>query len=265
MRELGITSVFFRDPSAENWRSMREAGILNVEICYRDSFRMDEMIRTGDTAYRNAREAGMRPATAHLPFLQPWDISSLNIAERRQAIADQIKLIDHFSELAIPLAVMHPSFEPIDPEERPERLKRSADAIAQIGKHAAGRGVRLAVENLPRTCLGNTSEEILFLTDYGRSCGVCMDVNHLLQESHEHFIHNAGAYMIHMHLSDYDFEDEKHWLPGTGGIDWKQLRTLIDEACYAGNYLVEIREGSAVPGRTTTPGEVAERMKQLAM
>lgn len=261
MREIGLTSVFFADASVENWARARQCGFQNIEICYRDSFRTDEMVFNGDRVYRNAVQAGMTAASAHLPFLQPWDVSSANRAERCEAIGRQKDLLDHIGEFGIPLAVLHPSFEPIDPEERPARLALAAEAIADLGAHARKRGITLAVENLPRTCLGNCVEEMLDLTDNGRSAKVCMDVNHLLRETHAHYIRAIGPHIVHLHLSDYDRVDEKHWLPGNGVIDWAALTALLDEAGYRGNYLVEIREYSAVPGKITSPEEVMARLR----
>ena len=263
MKQLGLTSVFFADPSVENWRRARTCGFENVEICYRDSFSMTEILEKGDKVYQNALKAGMTAATAHLPFLQPWDISSANVAERTQAIQWQKELLDHISAFGIPLAVLHPSFEPVAEEERPHRLALSAEAIGILGEHARSRGITLAVENLPRTCLGRCAEEMLILTDYGRNAKICMDVNHLLREKHSHYIETVGPHIVHTHLSDYDRADEKHWLPGNGVINWKELLSMLDSVGYQGNYLVEIREYSAVPGQTITPETVMERMKAL--
>lgn len=263
MKAIGLTSVFFADASVENWARARQCGVQNIEICYRDSFRTDEMVANGDRVYHNAIQAGMTAASAHLPFLQPWDISSANRAERREAIQRQKDLLDHIGDFGIPLAVLHPSFEPIDPEERPERLALAAEAIAILGAHARTRGITLAVENLPRTCLGNCVEEMLYLTENGRNAKICMDVNHLLKETHAHYIQAAGPHIVHLHMSDYDRADEKHWLPGNGVIDWDALLTLLDEAGYPGNYLVEIREYSAVPGKIISPDEVMARLKEL--
>lgn len=263
MKQLGLTSVFFADPSVENWRRARNCGFENIEICYRDSFQMEEMLESGDRVYHHAVEAGMTAATAHLPFLQPWDVSSANVAERARAIQWQKEIIDHISNFGIPLAVLHPSFEPIAEEERAHRLALSAEAISILGAYANSRGVTLAVENLPRTCLGRDAEEMLTLTDCGKSAKICMDVNHLLRETHAQYLEKLGPYIVHTHFSDYDRVDEKHLLPGNGIIDWQMLIAMLDRAGYQGNYLVEIREYSAVPGETTTPETVMNRMKKL--
>lgn len=265
MKRLGLTSVFFADASTENWRRAKACGFENVEICYRDSYRMDELVENGDRVYHHVVDAGMNPASAHLPFLQPWDISSANHAERRRAIRYQTELLDHIAGFGIPLAVLHPSFEPIDDDEREHRLALSTEGIAILGAHARKLGIVLAVENLPRTCLGNCADEMLILTDHGRSASICMDVNHLLKETHEEFIQKVGPYIVHIHMSDYDRTDEKHWLPGEGVIRWETLMPMLNQAGYPGNYLVEIREYSAVPGKTTAPETVMERLRERVL
>ena len=124
-------------------------------------------------------------------------------------------------------------------------------------------GIRIAVEDLPRSCLGNCADELLFLTDYGRHAGICFDVNHLLKESHKEFVEKVGPYIITTHLSDYDRLDEKHW-PGDGCIDWKELKALLDAAGYQGRYLFELGENaSPLLGRAFTPKELAERFEGL--
>jgi sugar phosphate isomerase/epimerase len=40
-------------------------------------------------------------------------------------------------------------------------------------------------------------------------------------------------------MSDYDFLDEKHYFPGNGLIDWKEVVELLEEAGYEGPFLYE--------------------------
>jgi sugar phosphate isomerase/epimerase len=102
-------------------------------------------------------------------------------------------------------------------------------------------GIRLAVECLPRTCLGNTSAEMLELVQADERLGVCCDVNHLLQEKSEAFIRALGSRIISVHISDYDGLDEKHWMPGEGINDWSAILGALAEAGYEGPFLFEVR------------------------
>ena len=102
-------------------------------------------------------------------------------------------------------------------------------------------GVQLLIEDLPRTCLGNTSTEMKYiLQQVDTAVGVCFDSNHLLQESSVHFAKELGKEIGSLHISDYDGVDEKHWLPGRGIVDWKGVvETLVEEG-YDGVFMFEV-------------------------
>ena len=69
---------------------------------------------------------------------------------------------------------------------------------------------------------------------------VCFDVNHLFHESHKDFIDALGEKIITLHISDYDYEDERHWLPGEGEINWEELVSLLKKINYQGVFMNEI-------------------------
>ena len=43
-----------------------------------------------------------------------------------------------------------------------------------------------------------------------------------------------------LHLSDYEFGDEEHWVPGEGKIDWKELLELLEKYDYEGPLMFEV-------------------------
>lgn len=177
----------------------------------------------------------------HLPFgAGYYDISCAEADKRQNAVQKYSTLIGYASEIGAEIAVLHPSFEPIDDCCREERLKLSTDSLYLLSKVAKEYGIKIAVENLPRTCLGRTSDEILRLISADNSLGVCFDVNHLLAQSHKDFVSAVGNKIITLHVSDYDFVDERHWLPGTGKIDWKELIDLLKGIGYNGPFMNEV-------------------------
>lgn len=103
-------------------------------------------------------------------------------------------------------------------------------------------GVELVIECLPRTCLGNSSEEILWLLEGNENLGVCCDVNHLLKETPEEFIQKVGQRITTLHISDYDGLDERHWAPGEGIIDWNLVIASLLAADYSGPFLFEYND-----------------------
>ena len=104
----------------------------------------------------------------------------------------------------------------------------------------------MAVEPLPRTCLGNTLAEMALLLEGlpEDRAGICLDVNHAnVGQSLEAFIARLGARIWTLHISDNDGVDEKHWLPGEGVIDWRALLRALRRAGYGGPFLYEVSRG----------------------
>ena len=56
------------------------------------------------------------------------------------------------------------------------------------------------------------------------------DTNHSLSEDNVSFLQNMiqhGYCPVSLHISDYDYVDERHDLPGNGVNDWKKLLTML--------------------------------------
>lgn len=186
-------------------------------------------------------QTGVEVRSFHLPFypFETNDVSSLDEDVRQNTIDMHKRYIKAAAAVGIKIFVLHPSAEPIKSEERTLRLENARASINTLAQFADEIGALIAVENLPRTCLGNCSTEINYLTDNSKA-KVCFDTNHLLTESHESFINNVGSKIIATHISDYDGIDERHWLPGEGIIDWVKLITMLDDIGYSGALLYEL-------------------------
>jgi sugar phosphate isomerase/epimerase len=164
---------------------------------------------------------------------QPW----------KYAVSYAVETVKLAAELNIPLLVLHASSEPILPEERHRRLERVIEGLTLIGQNAKTTGRRLAIEYLPRTCLGNSLAELNMLIDRlgDETFGVCLDVNHLMGQHAElpRIVHSLGPRLIATHISDCDEADEKHWLPGKGVLDWPAFMQALREIDYQGPFTYE--------------------------
>ena len=49
-----------------------------------------------------------------------------------------------------------------------------------------------------------------------------------------------GNKIVTTHVSDYDFVNERHWLPGEGKIDWQELLSTFKAVEYSGPWLYEM-------------------------
>ena len=160
----------------------------------------------------------------------------------RTAVVEQIAwFIGAVQALGPRKMVLHPSAEPIADSLRAVHFENSVNSINALAEAARGTGAQLLVEDLPRTCLCNTSDEMLAL--FGRldpSVGICFDTNHLLQETPEAFARAVGGRIASLHVSDYDAVDEKHWVMGKGVIDWPAVIGAIASTGYDGVFMFEV-------------------------
>ena len=241
--EIGLSSCGFA-LTEENFAKLRESGIGMIEV----SMRYDEYPEIDYKALRRLSERyGVCLWSYHLPFM-PFDAidpSSTSSEMRDHTVAYFTELIGRASEIGIDKFVIHPSGEPVHSAERAERLKCSMETLDRLAGIASHDGAILAVEDLPRSCLGNTSDEMLTLLSANDRLRVCCDTNHLLSENLPDFIRRIGDKIITLHVSDYDGIDEKHWLPGEGILNWPEVLAALRDIGYNGPWLYEM--GLATP------------------
>ena len=186
------------------------------------------------------QEAGLSVWSVHMPYSRTLDISVLDDAKRAenvQYMKDMMRVAGVFRPKFI---VLHPSSEPITPDEREQHLANSHASIGELAPVAKEIGAVLCVENLPRTCLGQNGEEMMKLIEGYDEVGLCFDTNHLLYQSHEDYLKAVAKGKIKtVHLSDYDFADERHLIPGKGLIDNKALWAGIKGNGYDGIMMFE--------------------------
>jgi len=242
--KIGSSGNFtaFTEETLMEWK---KAGIDCVEISNGAFFSdpkisKDERIEWCKKFKAAADEAGLEIWSLHLPFGGKLDIS-LADDQLRQAMIDlcteTIRLTPY---LGLKKFVIHPSAEPIRDEDRLARIARSQESLTLLNKVAREQKVQLVVECLPRTCLGNTGEEMLRLLDgLDDDIAVCFDANHLLKEKSEEFVAKVGKRIKSVHISDYDEVDERHWLPGKGIINWGKVVLELSKADYEGPFLFE--------------------------
>ena len=224
----------------------KAAGINTIEISVGNTQLADAL--DFKEARRLADKYGIELWSLHLPFL-PFNV----IDPSNPEIADYTvkyfcSFIDKATEIGIKTIVIHPSGEPIAESDRPMRLECAKKSLAALAEYAKARGAVIAVEDLPRTCLGRDSSDILELISAHPDLRVCFDTNHLLGESIADFIKKVGDKIITTHVSDYDEKNERHWLSGEGVIDWKALKDALIAIGYDGPWLYEL----GLSGSTST-------------
>lgn len=211
---------------------------------------------------KHADKAGVEIWSVHLPFGGPFDISQTNDTLRQRAVElNRNDMILSAKTVSPKKFVIHPSAEPIADEERAARIQASKKSLRELAVTAKELNIPLLVENLPRTCLGNTSTELLDIINGIDNTAICFDVNHLLIESQITFVKNTKGKIQSTHMSDYDRKNERHWLPGEGVIDWNELLSALIESGYKGPFIYEASRGKEP--NIVTIQSLGDRWKKL--
>ena len=240
MYKIGLSCGMEGKPlTGETFQACREVGIHAMEISlFKEEYK--------DIDYNKisvlSKEYGVELWSMHLPFSVSWniDVSAIEKEVRQSTVKYFKELIAKASDIGIGKFVVHPSCEPISDEMRTEKIKYSQESLNDLAEFADTYGSVIAVENLPRTCLGRDSKEMLELISVNDKLKVCFDTNHVLKENVVDFVKNVNDRIVTLHVSDCDFVNERHWLPGEGKIDWPALIAALQDVNYNGVWMYEI-------------------------
>lgn len=264
----GIHTYIIGDDEQQFYHDCKAEGFDWIEVNpgeYGSGSTVDEIVAGSEPTARMMEAAGVKAWSVHLPYGMagsPYDICVTNETTRQANVARLANYVKALGKVFKPQCmVLHPSGEPnpID-NAREENIQAAIRSIAEIAPVCEAAGVTLCVENLPRTCLGNTPEELLRLVEPTPGVKICFDTNHYLTGTAEHFIRTAGHLIGTIHVSDYDFNDEKHWLPGLGKLNWGELLLQLEEAGYDG---VLMSESDKNASGYTNPAETRQAWDRI--
>lgn len=257
---IGVSTPF-NYLNENNFYEYKQCGINAFEVVADEhEYELLDLIKIVSAAERN----GILPWSFHLSYYVP--ISNPREEKRQSAVQYHKEWIRRAAGAGFRYIVVHPSFEPIMDEHRQEEFIASKKSLAELAEVCKENSVILAAENLPRTCLANTSKELLALIKDIDGVGVCFDVNHLTKETPEEFLKAVADKLVTVHLSDYDRIDERHWLPGEGIIDWSALLKDFEEIGYKGPLMYEVdREANFSVSRDSiiTPRDFAKNANEM--
>ena len=171
-----------------------------------------------------------------LPEINP---ASLDKEIRQNTIHYLSELVRKGADIGIDKFVIHASGEPVR-VDREEKRKYALEVLDTLAELAHQNGAIICVEDLPRSCLGNTAEDMLSLLAANDKLKVCFDTNHLLKDDNINFMDKLADKIVTLHVSDYDFINERHWLPGEGKIDWIGFMKKFNSIGYKGVWMYEV-------------------------
>lgn len=222
---------------------MKKAGIYGIELCRSYYGEFEKLDFLG--LKKKLDEIDLKLWSMHLPFgpFDKIDISSGDEVLRQNSIMYLCGLIDKGGKIGAKRFVIHTSGEPIADEERKERINNAKKSLTKLADCAEKYGAIICVEDLPRDCLGNCANDLLDLTGDDDRLKICFDTNHIITEQPHDVIKKVGSKIETLHVSDFDFINERHWLPGEGKIDWDKLTKALEEINYNGVWMYEIGFG----------------------
>ena len=239
------------------------SGISEMEISrgQYDNFDFNEV-------YTLSKKYSVNIWSLHLPFTPfgVFDISLKDKQLRDNTVNSLCDTINRGAEIGIDKFIVHPSGEPINDADRKERMKYAKESLSKLADVCEQNGAVICAEDLPRTCLGNSMEEMKELVADDDRIKVCFDTNHITTQQPEEVIRALCDRIVNLHVSDFDFVNERHWLPGEGTINWQAVLKSLSDIGYNVAFLYEI--GYACPktilrNRNLTPADFVRNANEL--
>jgi len=183
----------------------------------------------------------------HVPHSAEYDPSSTSTRIRQQTEDSLHRCLEHLHRLKGKILVVHPGVEPISGEERPARMDGAIKMLKRLSSECEAAGLQLALENLPRSNLANSVEEMQYFLENINSpaAGVNFDFAHaFVTEGVCEMIEPIGRSIINVHICDNTLPNEERtcWPmeSGKGLINWRSALCALKRASYQGPAMYEV-------------------------
>lgn len=224
---------------------LEEAEVHHLEIVFRKGHFYPDEPEQMAMMDEFLKDSAVALWSVHLPYGGEIDYASPDESVRRNGQLAAERNLQAAADLGASIAVMHPSSEPVPlGEEREPQVRAIRRTLEALSPVAAGLDLQIAVELLPCSCLGNKTRELLRII-HGfdpEVIGVCLDSNHAnLNAELPTVVADVAERLFSLHISDNDGDDEKHWFPFKGVIDWKPFLEALMDTDYMGPFMYESR------------------------
>ena len=237
--------------------------IAGLEAIARAGFRETELMAEGPgweqagsrdvNKYRAVLERfGIFPHTIHTPLIDVY-LTSSDEALRADAVARIADAMRFLGELGGRTAIVHPwsrpgpSDPPFTLENVGAAIERGYRSVSELVKVAEQTGVRIALENL--TNRGRDCRPVVTMHELRalisrfppEQVGLCLDTGHAcmsgLDPAEQARIASDRLYALH--IQDIDGQNDCHWLPGRGVIDWNAVGSALADIQFDGAWTIE--------------------------
>ena len=213
--------------------------------CFEVSIRYDGYDNLDYQGLRKmADDYGIKLWSFHLPF-KPFDFIDISTTDkewRKKSVAYIAEVLKKGADIGFDKFILHSGglTKRQTQKEVDDRLNCACESYVEMAEIAQKEGGVICVENLPPVCVGKDIEEVKKLVSADSRLKVCFDTNHLLPGDGAEFIKAFSDRLITIHVSDYDFINERHWIPGEGKLDFQKILLALKEIGYQGPWLYEV-------------------------
>lgn len=257
---FGISTwVYLCRPLAEVLREIGESGYSYVEI-WGDKAHLDPtMFRDVSSLKSLLKELHLQAYSVHAPFSY-LNMASLDDKYREHSIRIIKKSIELCSELEGKIVIIHLHPNAIFPNSKDcqQMVHKVEESIQELTFFAKRLGIQIAVENLPYLGgwdFGSKISDLVKLVEKINSddLGLCLDTGHIFvgrsDVSLSRNVLECGKHLIALHIQDTDGEEDRHWLPGEGIIDWSEFSRNLRSINYQGIFMLEVSGSQKWTGR----------------
>lgn len=219
-------------PVGERLRLVREAGFEATTVWWEDEAAFGRERKEAVVAL--ARAAGLHVENAHVPYEPCPDLAAEDGPRRAAAVELHRRWIDGCAAQGVPVLVMHL----VPPEATGPAGAPLLDSAERLVRAAEAAGVTVALEN---TAGPAALDEVLRRFPSPR-LGLCYDSSHdwLRGPDRAGLLGRWGARLASVHLSDNDGQEDRHWLPGLGLVDWDLVAARFPARTSSGCLTLEV-------------------------
>jgi sugar phosphate isomerase/epimerase len=172
----------------------------------------------------------------HAPDIGCNELWSESAIKREEWMRTYRSYLDLCVRHSIPILVIHVSQSKGEQPERPS--EEGMAMIEELVKMAEDCGVKIAVENTMQPSL----VDLIFSRIHSDHLGLCYDTSHDFLYSHKpgRLLERWGHRLLVTHLGDNDGLMDRHWLPGSGILNWMEIAHSLPMRTYEGSFMLEV-------------------------
>jgi len=198
----------------------------------------EELVANGkiDVLPSLIRSRGLFLDYVHAPDIGCNDVWSESETKRNKWLGTYCSYIDLCKRHSIPNLVVHISQSKGEQPDGP--TGEGFVALEELVKVTEDSGVKIAVENTMQPALLDS----IFTRIQSGHLGFCYDTSHdfLYSPRPGELLERWGHRLLVTHLGDNDGILDRHWLPGLGVLDWKEVSRCLPRQVYKGCLTLEV-------------------------